>query len=440
LPILNLFSQSSSAIRPLSIGDTVPDITFNNIINYKSSTAKLSDFKGKKVVILDFFATWCGPCVKALPHLDSLQNRLNEQIQVFVVDYESKATIQPFLQQNSFIKGIRLPFITSDSVLKKTFPHRMVPHEIWIDKNGKIQAITSAEYVTLENIKALVAGVTLHLPEKKDVLNYSRNKPLLDNGNGGNENLLLYRGVFTKYIDGLFSGSSDIISSDSTTRRINHINSPLMGLYYAAMPDSFRFANRIIFEVKDTKRYIMDAKKESDWVEWAKQNAYCYEITVPLDVSMERIKQLLLQDLNRNLDLNGRIENHLTHCLALVRASMQNDLLRSKGGIPIEQLYGSAKVKHLQNEPLSKLINALNNQIPAQSLKPVVIDETGYTGKIDLSLPIDTIDNISELRPALKKYGLDIVPVERRLPMLIITENGFKHTITHTATSVLIGH
>lgn len=42
----------------LTVGDVMPDITFNNLVNYKSSSAKLSDFKGK-LVILDFWATTC---------------------------------------------------------------------------------------------------------------------------------------------------------------------------------------------------------------------------------------------------------------------------------------------------------------------------------------------------------------------------------------------
>ena len=56
-------------IKPLKIGDKVPDIEFKNIINYKSKTARLSDFKGK-LVILDFWGTWCTSCIAAFPKME----------------------------------------------------------------------------------------------------------------------------------------------------------------------------------------------------------------------------------------------------------------------------------------------------------------------------------------------------------------------------------
>jgi cytochrome oxidase Cu insertion factor (SCO1/SenC/PrrC family) len=60
-------------IQPLSIGDKVPDIQFENILNYKSKKAKLSDFKGK-LVILDMWSTSCTFCIAAFPKMEELQN------------------------------------------------------------------------------------------------------------------------------------------------------------------------------------------------------------------------------------------------------------------------------------------------------------------------------------------------------------------------------
>lgn len=69
LPILS--PAQSTSILPLTIGDKVPDIVLNHVINYKAGDIKLSDFKGK-LVILDFWSSWCGACIALFPHMDSL--------------------------------------------------------------------------------------------------------------------------------------------------------------------------------------------------------------------------------------------------------------------------------------------------------------------------------------------------------------------------------
>src|SRR5580658_394124 len=84
LPLLFCQAQTVN-IRSLTIGDTVPDMEFNNVINYHSPKTKLSDFKGR-FVILDFWATWCGGCIEGFPHLDSMQNRFGDKLKVILVN------------------------------------------------------------------------------------------------------------------------------------------------------------------------------------------------------------------------------------------------------------------------------------------------------------------------------------------------------------------
>lgn len=66
-------------IRNLKIGDRVPEIIISKIIGDSKPDAKISDFKDK-LLILDFWDTFCGSCIEALPKLDSLQQKFGNKI------------------------------------------------------------------------------------------------------------------------------------------------------------------------------------------------------------------------------------------------------------------------------------------------------------------------------------------------------------------------
>src|SRR6185503_15628352 len=151
-------SNKQNNIPQLGIGDKVPDIEFSNILNYSGSKAKLSSFRGK-LIILDFWATWCSPCVKALPKLQSLQKQFGDKIQIITVTAENKETVNKFFSKSKIGKEIVSPVsITNDSILFKLFRHKYIPHDIWIDEKGIVKAITSHEYITKNNITTLQSG------------------------------------------------------------------------------------------------------------------------------------------------------------------------------------------------------------------------------------------------------------------------------------------
>ena len=137
LPLLS--PAQSPRARPLHIGDKMPELALTNIINYKTSTAALSDFKGK-VLILDFWATWCTSCIIHFREEDSLQKLYKSELQVLLVNTkttrDNKETVQGFFNKSA-LKGhaYLLPSIVGDSILAQFFPHRFLPHYVWSNAN-----------------------------------------------------------------------------------------------------------------------------------------------------------------------------------------------------------------------------------------------------------------------------------------------------------------
>lgn len=402
---LFLSNRTLAQTVALKIGDQVPDITINNIINYKSSSAKLSDFKGK-LLILDFWATWCGSCIKAMPKLDSLQTEFEDQVQVISVTKQDQNTVEAFKLKNLIVHNYNVPIATGDKSLSAAFPHRMVPHIVWISPERRLLASTSAYDVNSKAIQDILKDREPNFKDiKVDILTFDSSKPLFDNGNGG-EGEYIYRSLLTGFTSGLPAQSG--FKRDDKNFRLYATNAALSSLYRIAMdlPRTWKL-KRIIME-GEAARYLID-----DFSEQKKVGSWCYELSVPLARESEA-KTMMLNDLNRYFNLQAKLENRETECLAMVRT--ETGMLTSAGGAKKNNFASNNKeFKFISNQPLSTLVKYLDE---LNFLLPV-LDETGYTSSVDLKLNAD-LRNTGELNKALIKYGLQLIPVRRKMNMLVI--------------------
>lgn len=127
-----LYAQKTA----LKIGDQVPNIVLNNVVGYKTTSLRLTDFKGK-LLILDFWATWCASCISSMPKLDSLQAKYKGRLQVISVTHQKREVIEAFKQKNPIARAFKAPMITGDKKLSELFHHRALPHLAWISSKGE---------------------------------------------------------------------------------------------------------------------------------------------------------------------------------------------------------------------------------------------------------------------------------------------------------------
>jgi thiol-disulfide isomerase/thioredoxin len=103
-----------------------------------SKQIQLSDLYKDKPVFLNFWASWCPPCVKEMPHIEKLYNKYGDKVNFAVVNVDSKeADANAFLQKNSF----SMPIYKGDlNSLTDAYRLNAIPVSVVIDKNGKIIA------------------------------------------------------------------------------------------------------------------------------------------------------------------------------------------------------------------------------------------------------------------------------------------------------------
>jgi len=97
----------------------------------------LSALKGK-VVVLDFWATWCGPCRKEIPHLVNLYNKYKERgLIILGIGLDDKDQLVQFHNENN----ISYPILIGTKEVARNFEVQAIPRTLFIDKKGKIRHI-----------------------------------------------------------------------------------------------------------------------------------------------------------------------------------------------------------------------------------------------------------------------------------------------------------
>lgn len=193
--------QTKAQIRPVRVGQVIPDILLRNILNYKTKDVELSDFEAK-LIILDFWTSNSKPCVAMMSKLDSLQKEFRYDIQILSVTQQSQQKVLAFLQKLEQQNGIhyQIPVVTDDHELRLMFPQQTLPYYVWISANGTVKALTGAEDITSTNIDTYLNGQPLKFTAKTAVSkSYNTKKLNLRSTNGRGEEQLIRSSPLAKY-------------------------------------------------------------------------------------------------------------------------------------------------------------------------------------------------------------------------------------------------
>lgn len=409
-------------LQSFKVGDNLPakfwEFKHEFLNEGKVISKNISEFKGK-LIILDFWATWCAPCVAMMPKMDELQSEFGSRIAILPVTYQDGDLIASWLplQEKRVGQKLLLPKLVNDKILSSIFPYKTIPHYVWIDGGGKIKAITSFEDVTSKNIEAMLGNAAQKMETKKDViLNFDRDRPLLINGNGGDGKQLIYHSLLTSYIPGIHPGLNRKWDYPYGTKILLR-NLSIPQLFAASYP-AFGLKNTI-YNLSDSNLYTMPKGLQA--YRWLEKYAYCYEAVIPNELGAN-YQEVIQKDLHRMFpNYYSDIKKMRIKCLALIKITKMNDLLKSKGGEAIQGFtpFGFK----LQNSSLDFLIANLDFKYMQNA--PKIVDKTGITYSVDFEIQADLKD-VTALNAALRPYGLALEERYERIEVLVIGEKNGK--------------
>ena len=404
-----LFLQVPAQQKALKIGDPVPEAVWRTplpLVNSVQKTLELENDRDK-LILLDFWATWCSSCLKNFPKMEALEKQFEGRVKVIAVTQEDLPTVTKFFSSRNGQRFKNLETLANDKLFHDLFPHVAIPYIAWI-KNGKVLSTTDAEQVTAARIEEILQDRPTSL---QTVLQIGRERPLmlaeqfdLEKGTA-----LLNYALFSKGRIRAIAPGSGFHRKDGMITGRQFTNVPLLRMYRGIAYELFKdqgqhfSRKRIVNLVKDATSLDFsstDDKEEMD------AKSYSFEFIVP-PAQAPMLYPEMLQTLNAYSGYTGTLQVQRRKCWVLkkcISAESPVSKTSAKNGTPPVQ-------------PLESLLADLND-LP---LTPYpIIDESGYGGQV----PIDAekISDLEALKKTFKSAGFDLEEAERDLLMLILED------------------
>jgi len=339
-----------------------------------------------KTVILEFWATWCAPCIAAIPHLNSLADKFASKDVVFV----SITSEEPTLVENFLARKMMKSFVVLDKLVgdvgatQKAYGVTGIPHTFLIDKRGILRWHGHPNNLTEKLLEQYFASGKVPSSEQKQEGTHTSSKISKD-------------ALYTLIVNRSQSASTDpkllglgmlITRSNADTSEISYRGGSVVD-----------FVSKLLG--KPTTRIKIDGKAPMEPFDLT------LRVTVPMADSVLEARALqALGDVFR-MNMKYEVETRKGWALVLAFPERLTPSAVTKGSSIsfTDSTWVGAGI------PLSVFAQGLES-----SLKQHFFDETNVEGKFDFDVPTK---NIAELRNALEKqYGIVLQETERPIRMI----------------------
>jgi len=149
LALASFFSSNAFGGEESYTFKAAPEFTLRST---KGKKVSLSDYKGS-VVLINFWATWCAPCIQELPSLQRIHDDLNKEgftvLAINVDEARHKSGIKPLIKKMNLTFPILLD--STSSVMSLYNPQMNIPFSVVVNKKGNIYAYFNGYHKGLEN-------------------------------------------------------------------------------------------------------------------------------------------------------------------------------------------------------------------------------------------------------------------------------------------------
>jgi uncharacterized protein (TIGR03435 family) len=150
-----LVGNSASAEAPKS-GEKAPPLKLTGLLQASGKLEQNLKTSQKKVLVLEFWATWCAPCIAAMPHLNGLSEKYkNKGVQFISITNEPQAEVNRFLKNHRIDGWVG---IDRDEAMLETYGVKSIPLTVLIGSNGKVLGYPDSKDLSEEMLDKALAG------------------------------------------------------------------------------------------------------------------------------------------------------------------------------------------------------------------------------------------------------------------------------------------
>jgi len=376
--LVAIATLSATGSAEPTIGEPVPPLEIETLLQAPSDAqATWPALKGK-IVVLEFWATWCGPCIGAISHMNKLADEFKDQpLQFIAVTDENAKTVRPFLKKRPIHAWIGLD---TDKSMRKAYGITGIPRTVIVDRDGKLLGVTRPHRLTSTLLRQVLAGERPKLPRDRAGI---RAGQLPDSTTDEPP-------LFAVLIQHSTRAKGPSVSGGGRLTMVGRSLQQIIGLAYGAR-----------------SQYVVMDDEQSD---------ARYDVVVALPHGKDaQLKSMLQLALKTTFDVETHREKRLIDVYVLtVDKQAGSKLTASDAPGGMSASFGDGELT-LRKSPSGMI--AANLEGP---LARPVIDQTGLKGRYDLDLQWTVGDHNALIQALHSQYGLVLTPTKRETELLIV--------------------